>query len=81
MVKGVKIVKLSCITRVSYHYLTFNLDAFIKLYYWLQYIVEWYRPETVNISNILCIMLQYTIALKSQFCMNLCYVGNLSENG
>ena len=30
MVKGVKIVKLSCITRVSYHYLTFNLDAFIK---------------------------------------------------
>ena len=35
MAKGVNIVsfkaKFSCITRVSYHYHTFNLDAFIDI--------------------------------------------------
>ena len=42
--------------------------------------VEWYRPETVNIPNISCIILEYTIALIT-ICMNLCYVGNLLEDG
>ena len=27
----------------------------------VQYTVKWYRPETVNIPNISCIILEYTI--------------------
>ena len=46
----------------------------------VQYTVKWYRPETVNIPNISCIILEYTIALIT-ICMNLCYVGNLLEDG
>ena len=65
--------------RVSYHYLTFNLGAFIKYILLITVhsrMVHW--PETVNIPNISCIMLEYTLLT---ICMNLCYVGNLLEDG